>query len=485
MMEHLLEIKIVQPGRVTGQYYAVDSNTLRLEKIVYPGEPIPFDLGILPTALTSFDEPLAVLILGSLSHPMNTELESRLLGAVQRNAEAPILLATPVADDHALHCLDELSDKQRTEIITTLHRTYPGDWKWLTIAQLESQLHTATLRYRQRHARSNHREVDPAWKPLHLGRPVPSFAEVEHYTPAEYTFFELPHRFQHYVGEHLAPDERILFAMRRPAMSSQCKRSWLRREPLQEGVLILTDQRLIHLGELVPPDSTNVRYGFHASVGALERLAGMSVAGLKSGSLLLSTIWSARGGSASIEWELPHEAEASLDELTALLKRFIMDDPNACQLLRAGFPKPPEELPPLIDTASNDPESLIPINERFSAALTESLTPNEKVYTWAFLPEWVDRKKGAQVLVATNQRLFMLPDASVNISLAQIVTLEYTGSILRSSLAINYFVGGKLQHKDIFFPYPAQNAFRSCFEFARRCMTIIPLHLETEQDVHS
>jgi len=41
---------------VTGQYYAVDSDTLRLEKIVYPNETLPFDVGILPTALTHFDE---------------------------------------------------------------------------------------------------------------------------------------------------------------------------------------------------------------------------------------------------------------------------------------------------------------------------------------------------------------------------------------------------------------------------------------------
>jgi len=243
MTEHLLEIKIVQPGRATGQYYAVDSDTLRLEKVVYPGDSLPFDVGILPTALTSFDEPFAVLVLGSVSHPVHTEMESRLLGALQRNAEAPILLVSPVADEFAIHCLDELNEKQRAEIVTILHRTYPGHWQWLMLAELEPTLHSATLRYRQKQARDNHRQVDPAWKPLNLSRPAPSFAEVEHYTPAEYTFFELPYRFQYYVGEHLAPDERILYALRRPAMSSQRKRSWIKREPLQEGVLILTDQR--------------------------------------------------------------------------------------------------------------------------------------------------------------------------------------------------------------------------------------------------
>lgn len=475
MTEHLLEIKILQPGRVTGQYYAVDSSTLRLERIVYPDETLPFDVGILPTALTAFEEPFAVLVLGSLSHPANTEIESRLLGGLQRNAEAPVLLVDPVSDEQTIHCLDELNDKRRTEIVATLYRTYPGEWQWLTASELESQLHIATLRYRQREARGKHREVDPAWKPLYVNRPIPSFTEVEHYTPAEYTFFELPHRFQYYVNEHLAPDERILYALRRPAMSSRRKRSWFHREQLQEGVLILTDQRLIHLAELVPPDSANIRYGFHTSVGVLERLVGTSVSPLNNESLLLTTTWNAQGGQASIEWEVPNDTQTALDELTTLLDKFIVDDPNAYQLCRAGFPKLPDVLPPLMDTASSDPDNLIPTNEHFSASLSVSLAPNEKAYTWAFLPEWFDRKNGAQVLVVTNQRIFLLPNHSLNISLGRVATLEYTGSILRSSLAINYFDGGKIQRNEIFFPYPAQDAFRNCFESARRCMAVIPL----------
>jgi len=474
MTEHLLEIKIVQPGRATGRYYAVESDTLRLEKIVYPDEPIPFDVGILPTALTPFDEPLAVLVLGSLSHPINTEMESRLLGALQRNAEVPILLVSPVADECSIQSLDELTEKQRAEIMAVLHRTYPGKWQWLTAAELEPQLHTATLRYRQNRAKGNHREIDPAWKPLHLDRPTAGFAEADRYTAAEYTFFELPLRFHHYVNEHLAPDERILYALRRPSMPSQ-KRSWLRRRQLQEGVLILTDQRLIHLAELVPPDSANVRYGFHTTVGVLERLREISVSNIGTNSLLLRTTWSAHGGDATIEWELPDKARASLDELTAMLEKFIADNPEACQLRRAGFPQPPDELPALADTASSDPDSLIPINEHFSAALAESLRPDERVFAWAFLPEWVDRRKGARVLVVTDRRIFLLPDPSLDIPLGQIATLEYTGSILRSSLLINHFDGGKLQRQDICFPYPAQDAFRTVFEAARRCMAVVPL----------
>jgi hypothetical protein len=257
---------------------------------------------------------------------------------------------------------------------------------------------------------------------LHIGRPAPSYAEAERYSAAEYTFFELPHRFQHYVSEYLAPDERILYAARRPAMPSQRNRSWLRREYLQAGVLILTNQRLIHLAELVPPDSANIRYGFHTSIGVVERLMGISVSTLGNESLLLSTKWNARGGSTSIEWEMPAHALSSLDELTTLLEKFVANDSTTYQLRRAGIPKAPDRLPPLIDTASGDPESLLPINEHFSAALMESLQADERAYAWALLPEWLDRKKGAQVVVVTERRIFVLPDHSMDIPLEKIST---------------------------------------------------------------
>ena len=475
MNEHLLELKIVQPGRPIGQYHAVDSDTLRLEKIVYPDRTLPFDVGILPTALTDFDEPWVALVLGGSSHPVDTEIESRLLGALQRNEDVPILLAVPAADERAPSCVDELNVEQRSEIIDVLRQTYPGEWIWRTVEEVEPRLHTATIRYRQKADRSNHRIIDPAWKPLHIGRPEPSFAEAECYTPAEYTFFELPYRFQHYVNEYLAPDERILYAARRPAMRSEHKRSWLRREQLQEGVLILTSQRLIQLAELVPPDSANIRYGFHTSVGVVERLAGISVSTLGIQSLFLSTTWNARDGKTSIGWEIPASGRTSLDELATLLEKFIADDPNACQLRRGARPNPPDKLPLLSDTSSSNPESLLQLNGQFSTTLGKSLIPGESAYAWALLPEWMDRKKGDRVLVVTDHRIFLLPGYAIDVPLVQIATLEYTGSILESWLAINFIENGKLRREVIFFPYPAQDSFRTCFEAARRRMAVVPL----------
>lgn len=473
MTEHLLEIKITQPGRATGQYFSVDSDTLRLEKVLHPAESLSFDVGVLPTALSPFSEPLAVLVAGSVSHPKNTEMEAKLLGALQRNEETPILLVIPVVDECAMQQANELAKGRHTDIVKVLRRTYPGEWRWLTVDEVEPDLHVAALRYRQKQAEGKLPRLDPAWQPIRVSRPTASFAEAEHYTAAEYTYYELPHRFQHYVGEYLAPDERILYATRRPVISSHRKQNWFCRVQLQEGVLILTNQRLIQLTELVPPDSANIRYGFHTTIGVLERFTEATLTSVDT-NLLLKTKWHTADGELSIEWESPHHSRASLDELVALLNGF-QTDADACALRRASPPTPPEKLPLLIDTASDDPQKLFLLNEYFSKAVKESIVPEERVRAWAFLPKWFEHQKNDRVLVVTERRIFQLPDYSIDIPLTQVATLEYTSSILQSSLAINYIQHGKLHRKEIYFPYPTQDSFRDCFEAARRCMAVLPL----------
>jgi len=454
MTEHLIDIKVVQVGRVTGQYFSPDSETFRLEKIIYPEEVLPFDVCVLPTALTPFNEPFSVLALGSLSHPLNTEIEARLLGAVQRGEESPVLLAVPTTDERAPKCMESLTPHQREEIIGILSKSKPGNWHWLSVEGVEPLLHSAGMRYRDIKASGRTIELDPAWKPLDIGRPEASFAEAERYTAAEYTFYELPFHFQHYVNEFLAPEERILYAARRPAMTSHHKRSLLKREQLQAGVLILTNQRLIHLAELVPPDSANIRYGFHATVGILDRLANISLQSIES-NLILRSEWRAEDGIIPVEWETANHTHAVLQGLVTFLQRFQVDAEDYA-IRHITPPKAPKNLPALTDSASDDPETMSPINERFTAALTESLAPGEKAHAWAYLPAWFDRKKGGQVLVITDRRVFLLPGHSFEIPLSKIATLEYTSSILESWLAVNYVHKDAPHRKVIAFPYPAQ-----------------------------
>lgn len=475
MPEHLLNIKIVQPGRSTGLYRPVDYDTLQLEKVVHPNDELPFDVAALPTSLTPFGDPITVLVLSSISHPANTQIEARLLGAIQRDG-FPYLLAVPTGDERmeALR-LDTLPPALQEEVLNALQSVHPGEWRWLSVAEVEPQLHEAAVRYRQ--AKENGRPADaaPAWKPQRFKRLSPSFDEAERYTAAEYTFFELPFHFQEYVSEHLAPDERVLYAAPRPAMTSYKKRSWLERERLQAGVLILTTQRLIHLHEIRPLDNTNIRYGYHATVGALERFAGATLQTVSKESLILRTEWRAREGTATIEWESPSYTRSALEELLSFLQAFRVEDPAACILRRSSLPPAPQPLPPLRDSAANETKSLLALNEQFSAALAAILAPGEEARAWALIPDWFAANNTAQALVVTERRLFILPTLSQEIPLNQITTLEYQSSVLESFLSIQYYRQGTLRRSVISFPFPVESAFHDCFESARRCLAVTPL----------
>jgi len=475
MSEHLLNIKVVQPGHITGLYRPVDYDTLQLEKVVYPQDDLPFDVAVLPTSLTPFGDPTTVLVLGNLSHPANVQIEARLLGAVQRDG-FPYLLAVPTGDERAEALnLDTLPENLREDLLQALNDVHPGGWRWLTVADTEPHLHAAALRYRQEKETGRIPGATPAWKPAGVKRLSPGFDEAERYTAAEYTFLELPQHFQHYVSEHLAPDERILYAAPRPAMFSYKRRSWLERERLQSGVLILTSQRLIHLHEIIPPDNANIRYGYHAVVCALERIAGVTSQPIGKESLLLSTEWMAREGKTTVEWEAPLYTRSALEELVPFLQAFQVDGPSTCVLRRATPPAAPQPLHPLRDSAANDACSLIPLNEQFSASLAAALAPGEQARAWALVPEWFAPGKAAQALVVTERRLFTLPQVALEIPLAQVTALEYQSSVLESFFSVQYYKKRNLCRAVIPFPYPVEGAFHGCLEAARRCMAVVPL----------
>ncbi len=176
-----------------------------------------------------------------------------------------------------------------------------------------------------------------------------------------------------------------------------------------------------------------------------------------------------------MEWEMPAYTRPELNEILRLQLGFAANDPAACQLRRATAPAAPERPPQLHDTAASDPHAMMPVNEHFTKALADCLRPGEQLQAWAYLPEWFDRKSGGRAVVVTQDRLLLLPECGVSIALGSITTLEYTGSILHSSILIHYFDGDALKQHQIAFPYPAQDAFRTCFEAMRRCMAVAPV----------
>lgn len=472
-----LEAEITRPGRPTGQYLTGESNQLILQTVFYPEEPLPFDFGFLPKTLSVNGDPLQVILIEDISHPAGTRLRVRLLGGIQNGQDELWLIAAPVCDPHAIeyHSWEDLGEA-RQAALSHLLGFYPTTRQCLfDLEAIRPILKEASRRYQQAKAAGYHPVQQPAWKPADRTGRVTSYTEAEHYTAAEYTFFQLPHRFQHYITEYLANDERILYAVHRPMMRSQ-QHSWLRREKLNEGVLILTTQRLIQLTELAPLGSGNIRYGFQAQVGVLERLAQIAIEEQDEG-LLLSTGWEASSGQGWLKWETPLYTRSAILELVSFLEGFAPNKVKPLAIQRAYLPEP-EQLPALSDPSNDDPGQIQLIQQRFEAALPGALHPDETVFAWALWPGWYESKGYPRLLVVTQQRLLVLPDpqtsqaATLEIPFEQIATLEFAGSILTSYLGFNLIETGKQRYLRLGLPYPTKGAFLGCFEAIRQAMAI-------------
>lgn len=263
-------------------------------------------------------------------------------------------------------------------------------------------------------------------------------------------------------------------------MYSQRLHSWLGNEKLQEGVLILTTQRLIQLVELVPLGNSGVRYGFRAQLGALERLVDVSVETVADKVVLLKSTWRAQGGCSSLEWESPLYTRSDIYELVGFLEKFASSKINPRALQRSTLPVP-SELPELRDPAINDPAEGKIIHRHFASAIPAMLLPSEQIYAWALWPAWFDNKGFAQVMVVTGSRLLVIADPdlkkalTMDIPLSHIATVEYAGSILNSYIELRIVESEIVQRITLKFPYSADGAFHRCFEAMRRCLAVLPL----------
>lgn len=483
MDEQTIEIQIIQPGRPTGVYRSVEYGHLSLEKIISPEIPLPFDLGILLNTITSDGEPLQVILFSSISHPIATRITARLLGGIQTNEATPYLLAIPTADQQLamIASVSNLTDTMRSELTSCMKKFSSNGITWIGREELKPFIKEASQRYRQMQAKSHYGSISqPAWQPIKARQPNADYSDAEHYTAAEYTFFQLPYHIQYYVKEYMDNDERILYSVRRPAMRSKRQRTWLGGEKIREGVLILTTQRLIHLVELIPLGDSGVRYGFHASLGVLERLSDISIESLGDEAVILKTQWEARNARDFLEWESPLYTRSDIRGLITFLEKFLPQKITPLSIRRSTLNSDPD-LPPLYDPSSNDPNQVNVIHRRFADALPQILTETEKVHAWALWPAWFENKGYPQTLVVTNKRILIVPDPYLEssnlleIDQRDITTLDYVGSILNSYIGLNIGKNGKVQKIQLNFPYTAEIAFHNCFEAIRRCMAVLPL----------
>jgi len=450
-----IELRVEVSGSYHARFEAEGrSGALRLVDVMYPAERLPADLCSVTDSIVQGNASLGALLLGNVALPAGCLVWARPLALLEIRTEETIaheILAVASDDPHFAEVvtIDGLSAQRRATLESFLNQDGLGkghQLRWLGPEEALSAVLAARQRFRIVHNQQRERlRLEPAWKPAD-GRARAAWArgEAERYTLAEYSFHSLPARFQRYIEEYLAMDERILYSVHRPAMWSARRQGLLRRRRLEEGVLIVSDQQVTLVEELFPLDRSDIRYGFVARAGAPERLEDVRLVEPGRGTVGLELTWRAAQGSERLIWEFPAAQRADLERAAGVLMDWLPRNQDR-RLRRASAPTPPEELPALRDPAASDPEEVRPLFERLIDSLRQSLSVNETVLARCMLPAWIEGRKAASVLAVTAKRLLVVPDPQdpkgaslqTSVPLEAISSLEFCSTLVQAYLRLS------------------------------------------------
>jgi inorganic pyrophosphatase len=481
----LMEVRVVTPGDDCAVYeFDPHGHGLRLKNIHRTPRPAPFDLAEVPESSLDNTDNVPVWLLTHRSVFPGTFVTARPIGLLRSQngtAELRWVIAVPQADPQAetITAIGDLPEERRQALLRYARNGSDEEdmfLRWESAAAALDWIHQAKQETRVARARQEKAgAAQPAWKPLgYLVSGARRANETEPNSEAEYAYHQLPQRFQKYVDEYLAPDERILFAVNRPMMKSGLRRSFFSRATLQEGVLFVTDQQLSLVTEILPPGVSNIRYGYIADIGPLERIESATVKAVDEQVAVLDVTWLAANGSHTVQWEFPRKALDELQEVTRIAANW-QPRPNDLRLRRAT----PIELPeiPLRDPAANDPNETVPVARRLEEVIAREVTGAEKVLARALLPGRFDRRGCAEVIVVTTCRVLRIPDPAMAtgsqraIEVRHVTSLEFSESILESYLAVHYVDQGRVHTERIAYPFTGVG-FRDCFLALRRQMAI-------------
>jgi inorganic pyrophosphatase len=483
--ETLVELRVEMPGGQHGRYeHDFRVGGLRLAEVIYPTERYPADLCAVTDSLADEATPLGALLLGNISHPSGCVLWARPLGAIEihhGNDSRHYLIAIADDDPHfaGMNSVEALSPERRLglELFLRLDGVGPhAEVRWLGADAAPALIRAARQRFRLAQAEQHDTTpLEPVWKPS-SSKGEARNGEAERHTLAEYAIYSLPYRFQKYVEEYLAPNERILHGVHRPAMKSALHRTLLARKRLEEGIFIVGDQQVMEVTELMPPDSAGIRYGFIARSGVPERLEAVDVSTLSHDVVGLVVTWRASGGSEKIIWEFPASWRGEVERSAEMLRGWL---PHADdhRLRRATPPTPPEELPPLRDPAAHDPDDTKPLAARLETALAKAICPDETVLARCLFPDWLEGRSAASMLTVTNRRLLVVPDPekaravhlAQEIPVRAIASLEFCSTLVMAYLKV--FVPQGSRATEYTLPFTKTlSAMRDCYLMLRRTM---------------
>jgi len=305
-----------------------------------------------------------------------------------------------------------------------------------------------------------------AWQAVAgLGTAGQSALEADASTEAERQVYQLPYRFQKYVAECLAPEERILLHILRPPLSYG-RLPFLRRHA-NDAILVATDRQVLFLADVLPPDSTYVDWGYVARTAAVERLTRVAITRTSPYPRLELEVEAGRG-TERLAFDFPAEAVPALERAAALLEGFM---PKAQGHYLRRRPHIAKELPSL-----DREEELIDMGlvAKLEERLKEHLAEGEPALARALAPAWPAKQLGPRLVAVTERRVLILPESGAPLdafALEAISTLELRHSLLGCHLAIAVPARDAVERAVLDFDFPTAGQFVRLFRAARQLLS--------------
>lgn len=423
----LFDVIIEQPGGDHNRYtWDPDARAPRLIEVGHPSSRRLADRAVVPNTLTETGSRLSAILLVSQSVFPGARVQARALGVVETNPNDCTVVAVATVDP-AFADRRSRSDLTESERMT-LEALVPDVNRWGNAAEAARVIRAARERLVWAHAEAQ-KGQRLAWKADSLAR---SGRISDAFTTAEHDVRALPLRFQTSIAECLTPDERIIMFVTRPQRSIRWSGlAFWRTERRPEGLLVVTDRRVLWLDDALPPDRINlIDWGYVAHATATERVAAVQVEESGEHVDLIVTIGAARGTEA---WRVPFPTDR-LD---------LLDD--VARLLRAFIPTPGTRLPRrlylrrLLDSLERSvwPSAMadepLPAEAiRLEDVVRNLLVPGESALAAAFAPSRVGRRVSR--LVVVSDRRVLLVAGSEDCAIEDVPISNLTSVLLRNSL---------------------------------------------------
>ncbi len=464
----LFETRIEIPQDVTGKYAPASDDAVRLKGTWHGDVTLPANWGTALGTLTSAGEPLGVWVVASVPIAPGALVQAQaigLLGWHDAGQTRHIIIATPKVDEGVVHVKDwrDLPEEQRRMLEAGIgHEQQP---KWQAAFQAVQVIRKARRMARLAQVGTGPERATPVWQ---TSAGLGAFRESEGmaHTRAELSVRQLPLRYQEYIADMLADDERIVMYVPRPAFKGDRQGFLGRQERQNDGLLVVTDQQVLWVVDALPPIEIVKSYGYIAKSCVLERVSGADVR--EDGDLahLRLELASPAGNLERFSVSFPAASIGLLRRVVEYVEAFMPGRGGFALMRLASLPATETPLTNLIEENDEATRRLLgPWEDRLSTALHEG----EMLVAQAIVPAWSTEKP--LLLAVTDQRVLRLnahdqaPDV---FPLSHITSADLSHSVMQSWLRLWVAGDSGVTPVQVEFPLVTLGAFTHAYVAVRQ-----------------